>query len=190
MIRKLYNDTPDLGDMAGLTTTWAHERGILTNGKTTTQALKLMSEAGELANSVLDCLSYQDDVGDCLVVINNIAQLEGYSFMDCWVMVPMSEVLLGETSCNTSQAMALLMASLGELCDNVAKGKDCKEDLANVIALLIVFADGAGLNLLECWDYAYDEIKDRKGFLNEHGNFIKESDPAYEQLKLRFEEAQ
>lgn len=99
----------DLNTLRDLTLEWANDRGILKNGKTTTQALKLASEAGELCDNVGKGRNIKDDIGDCLVVLTNLAFLEN-------------------------------------------------------------------LTLEECWDYAYEEIKDRKGYLNEHGNFIKEGD--------------
>jgi uncharacterized protein YabN with tetrapyrrole methylase and pyrophosphatase domain len=99
----------DLNTLRDLTLAWSSDRGILKNGKTTTQALKLVSEVGELCDNVGKGRNIKDDIGDCLVVLTNLAHLEG-------------------------------------------------------------------LTLEECWDFAYDEIKDRKGYLNEHGNFIKEGD--------------
>jgi len=113
----------DIMEMERLTLEWSHNLGILTNGKLTTQGLKLVSEVGELSDNIAKSKDIRDDIGDCLVVLTNLANL-------------------------------------------------------------------AGTNLLECWSVAYEDIKDRKGFLNEHGNFIKSEDPAYEQLKMEFDAKQ
>jgi len=102
---------------------WSHDRGILTNGKSITQALKLGSEVGELQDNVAKGLCIKDDIGDCLVVLTNLANLEG-------------------------------------------------------------------LTLSECWSHAYHDIKDRQGFLNANGNFIKSTDPTYAQQKIEFEKQQ
>lgn len=81
------------------------------------------------------------------------------------------------------QTQALKLASeVGELCDNIAKGKDIKDDIGDCLVVLTNLATLTGTTLEECWSYAYDDIKDRKGFLNEQGNFIKSTDPAYAQL--------
>lgn len=95
------------------TTEWADERGIIKNGKPTTQALKLVEELGELAAAILrgKLPEAKDGIGDCCVVLNNVAQQLGSS-------------------------------------------------------------------VTECWNLAYEEIKDRKGYLTPEGNFIKESDNA------------
>lgn len=102
---------------------WSYERGILTNGKSTTQCLKLMSELGELADNIAKGNCVKDDLGDCFVVLVNIARLEGTT-------------------------------------------------------------------LVECGNIAYEDIKDRKGFLNANGNFIKSTDTNYEQLLIDFNTTQ
>jgi hypothetical protein len=66
-----------------LVTAWSRERGILENGKIATQTLKLVSEIGELADNVAKGKDVADDIGDCLVVLNNIAVMSGYSLEDC-----------------------------------------------------------------------------------------------------------
>lgn len=90
-----------------LVTAWSRERGILDNGKVTTQTLKLVSEIGELADNVAKSRNIIDDIGDCLVVLNNLAIMSGTS-------------------------------------------------------------------LEACLKHAYNDIKDRKGYLNAEGVFIKE----------------
>lgn len=90
-----------------LVTAWSHERGIIANGKVTTQTLKLVSEMGELADNVAKGRDVTDDIGDCMVVLNNIAVM-------------------------------------------------------------------SGTTLEACLKHAYNDIKDRKGYLNAEGVFIKE----------------
>ena len=99
---------------------WSYDRGILQNGKAVTQCLKLMSELGELADNLAKGKNCEDDIGDCFVVLTNIARLEGTT-------------------------------------------------------------------LTKCANIAYEDIKDRKGFLNANGNFIKSTDADYKQLFMEFE---
>ena len=107
--------TTDLNILDDLTVKWSQNRGILTNGNTIIQILKLMSELGEMADNAAKGIDITDDIGDCAVLLSNISRLEG--------------------------------KKLGE-----------------------------------CWNHAYNDIKDRKGFLNKNGTFIKSTDKAYEQL--------
>jgi uncharacterized protein YabN with tetrapyrrole methylase and pyrophosphatase domain len=91
------------------------------------------------------------------------------------------------TNGNSMTQTLKLMSEMGELCDNIAKGKDVKDDIGDCLVVLANIASLSNTNLVECWTHAYNDIKDRKGFLNADGIFIKESDPAYKQLKLEFE---
>ena len=98
-----------INKLIDLCTQWSSDRGIFVNGTLQTQTLKLVSEIGELADNVAKQRDIADDIGDCLVVLNNLA-----------VMYELS--------------------------------------------------------LEECLEVAYNDIKDRKGYLNGAGVFIKDSD--------------
>jgi len=69
-----------------------------------------------------------------------------------------------------------LVSEVGELADNVNKGRDVRDDIGDCLVCLTNIAAIRGLSLAECWDKAYNDIKDRKGFLNEDGVFIKDGD--------------
>jgi len=64
---------------------WADERGIYKNGDTKTQFVKLQEEAGELARAILknDRKEFIDAIGDMIVVLTNLAALEGLKVEDC-----------------------------------------------------------------------------------------------------------
>ena len=64
---------------------WAQEKGIYDKGDPKTQYIKLMEEMGELAQSILknDPEEFMDAIGDCVVVLTNLAKLKGYNIEDC-----------------------------------------------------------------------------------------------------------
>lgn len=64
---------------------WAQERGIYDKGDAKTQYIKLQEEAGELAKSILknDHEEFVDAIGDCVVVLTNLAKLKGYTIEEC-----------------------------------------------------------------------------------------------------------
>jgi len=64
---------------------WANQRGIYQNGDTKTQCLKLFEEAGELSKAILkeDREEFIDAIGDCVVVLVNLAELGGVSIEHC-----------------------------------------------------------------------------------------------------------
>ena len=64
---------------------WATERGIYDKGNSHTQYVKLMEEAGELAAALLnkDAYEIKDAIGDMVVVLTNLAALEGMQIENC-----------------------------------------------------------------------------------------------------------
>jgi len=64
---------------------WADERGLYENGDTKTQALKLVEEVGETCRAILkeDFEEVIDGIGDCVVVLTNLAELQGVSIESC-----------------------------------------------------------------------------------------------------------
>ena len=65
--------------------TWAEERGLYNEGDPKTQTLKLMEEAGEICRAVLkkDEPEIIDGIGDCVVVLTNLAHLCDTSIEEC-----------------------------------------------------------------------------------------------------------
>ena len=64
---------------------WADERGIYQKGDVKTQYIKLQEEAGELAKALLnkDDAEIQDAIGDMVVVLTNLAHLNGVHIETC-----------------------------------------------------------------------------------------------------------
>jgi NTP pyrophosphatase (non-canonical NTP hydrolase) len=64
---------------------WAKDRGLYDKGNSHTQYVKLIEEAGELAQAILkqDKPEIQDAIGDMVVVLTNLAELEGFTIEDC-----------------------------------------------------------------------------------------------------------
>jgi NTP pyrophosphatase (non-canonical NTP hydrolase) len=80
-----------------------------------------------------------------------------------------------QNSTSTSQLLKAI-AEMGELVDAHAK-KDAPgviDGLGDVLVCLINYAGILGVDLIDCLASAYDEIKDRKGYLTPEGTFVKE----------------
>jgi NTP pyrophosphatase (non-canonical NTP hydrolase) len=83
---KVNHQLSDLGlNHFDLIRAWAAERGIYEKGNTHTQYVKLQEEAGELAKALLnkDKPEIKDAVGDIVVVLTNLAYLEGITIEEC-----------------------------------------------------------------------------------------------------------
>lgn len=79
------NDTCNCISQFHLIREWAEERELYKNGDTKTQALKLVEEVGETCRAILkeDHEEITDGIGDCVVVLTNLAELHGVSIEDC-----------------------------------------------------------------------------------------------------------
>lgn len=79
---------------------------------------------------------------------------------------------------NSDSKTQLLKAfsEMGELADAINKRdiEGIKDGLGDVLVCLINVATIEDLDLTRCLNHAYNEIKDRKGYLNKEGVFIKE----------------
>ena len=64
---------------------WADERGLYDKGDPKTQALKLVEEVGETCRAILkgNDMEAIDGIGDCVVVLTNLAELLGESIEGC-----------------------------------------------------------------------------------------------------------
>ena len=64
---------------------WAKDRNLYQKGDSKTQYVKLMEEAGELAQALLkqDKAEIKDAIGDMVIVLDNLSELEGFKIEDC-----------------------------------------------------------------------------------------------------------
>ena len=79
-----------------------------------------------------------------------------------------------EGSTDKDQVLKLAQ-ELGELSDSVCKGKDVKDDIGDMLVVMLNIAERNGVVLAECLQKAWDDIKHRKGRMID-GIFVKETD--------------
>lgn len=78
---------------------------------------------------------------------------------------------------STPQAQLIKMVSeVGELADAIGKkNREATIDgLGDVWVCMVNIAALLDLDLVDCFNSAYNEIKDRKGYMNKEGIFIKQ----------------
>ena len=78
---------------------------------------------------------------------------------------------------------AKLIQEAGELSDNICKGNDIKDDIGDMIVVLINIAERNDVSLTECIKTAWEDIKDRRGAMRD-GVFIKQDDLIREALEI------
>ncbi len=76
-----------------------------------------------------------------------------------------------------------LIQEVGELSSSVCEGNDIKDDIGDIIVVLINIAERNNVTIAECLDQAYNDIKDRKGTMVD-GIFIKETTMPEDQMSL------
>lgn len=70
---------------------------------------------------------------------------------------------------------AKLISEAGELASSIAKNKDVRDDIGDMIVVLINIAERNGVSITDCLEVAYNDIKDRKGRMI-NGTFVKDGD--------------
>lgn len=71
-----------------------------------------------------------------------------------------------------------LIEEVGELGAALVRHNDegIKDAIGDALVVLTSLSVLCGTDLNECWNLAYNEIKDRTGKLLENGNFVKDND--------------
>ena len=79
------NNCPCESSQFDLIREWADEKGLYEHGDPKTQSLKLVEEVGEICRATLkeDHDEVIDGIGDCVVVLTNLAELHGVSIEEC-----------------------------------------------------------------------------------------------------------
>ena len=77
-------------------------------------------------------------------------------------------------ACSTDKDQVLkLLQELGELSDSVCKGTDLRDDLGDMLVVMINIMKRNNLTIDSCLEKAYNDIKDRKGKMID-GVFVKQ----------------
>ena len=79
-----------------------------------------------------------------------------------------------EGSTDKDQYLKLIQEA-GELSDSLCKEKDIRDDVGDMMVVLINIMVRNNLTMKECLAVAYDDIKDRKGKMID-GIFVKEGE--------------
>jgi len=77
-----------------------------------------------------------------------------------------------EGSSDKDQVLKLL-EEMAELSDSVCNNRDIRDDIGDMLVVMLNICERNGLSILDCLKVAYDDIKDRKGTMID-GIFVKE----------------
>ena len=152
---------------------WSKERGIYEHSTALAQALKAVSEVGELADATIknDIAELKDAIGDVAVCLVNVAYMDNYE-LDCeYILAPVV------TGCTPYETAALGSNQICRMVSEIARfGKVRGWSLNASMCALNAIAQTSDLDFLDCCESAWHEIKDRKGHMVAGGAFVKELD--------------
>jgi hypothetical protein len=72
------------------------------------------------------------------------------------------------------QQLTKLREEVDELEASLQAGTSGIDDYGDICVVLIGMAEREGLSLESCLAHAYEDIKNRKGYMNDEGIFVKE----------------
>ena len=101
--------------------------------------------------------------------------MNDYKTLEAAVLQWANDRMIIPNSTCTAQAIKT-HEELGELLSALHRKSwlEVRDAYGDILVTLIIGADLAGLDLVDCLALAYDQIKDRKGYLREDGVFVKE----------------
>lgn len=149
---------------------WHIDRNLIEGATDEGQFKKLMSEFGEYSDNLAKDRCVKDDIGDMGVVVINIAARNN--------LIPL---LLSNSLKVYSPSYHQLHYSIHELgyyieCESEEHYlTTLKETIVDLWESLCATANNHGVTMQTCLEYAYNDIKDRKGKMI-NGTYIKEQD--------------
>jgi NTP pyrophosphatase (non-canonical NTP hydrolase) len=160
---------------------WATERGIYEHSTATAQALKAVSEVGELCDAVIknDRAALIDAIGDVAVCLVNVAKLADTDFYVHPVknQTDKPTVVLAASTSKCVSDLALMVSVFDDsryVMREVGAYNSLEGQMGYSFGHLQMIAKSAHLDFEACCESAWLEIKNRKGRMSASGAFIKE----------------
>jgi NTP pyrophosphatase (non-canonical NTP hydrolase) len=152
---------------------WSAERGIYEHSTALAQALKAVSEVGELADAVIkgDRDALIDAIGDVAVCLVNVATMAGLEL----VVHPELDANDPEVAAEIAASAAMNVVSLASTAGYRPNSK-VTGYMRGALRDLIDLAAVHGTTFDACCEAAWSQIKDRKGRMVAGGAFVKESE--------------
>ena len=151
---------------------WAEVRGIYEHSTALAQALKAVSEVGELADAVIknDKAALIDAIGDVAVCLVNVARIRGEEISDTSFNLGIPNNPLPE------QQAAFIAYHVSDLASDLVHAPELtgEHNTTHAFACMTCLAEYIGSSLDQCCESAWIEIKDRKGRMVAGGAFVKE----------------
>lgn len=117
------------------------------------------------------------DLGESPIDTDIEREASGMNMCDLTLNIKKWAKERGLDKADPDKQMLKLMEEAGELAEGIAKGKQDQivDSIGDVYVVLVILSKQLGLDVRDCVQVAYDEIKDRTGEMK-NGIYVKESD--------------
>lgn len=159
---------------------WGEDRGIYEHSTILAQALKGVSECGELADALIkgDQDEVEDGIGDTAVCLVHVAHMTGID-LESMVDHPDTEfsdqaicAFLSRAVGSVAFIVSILECGAGEAGGEVMT--ELGEEIWEALGCLAALATKRSLTFSGCCEAAWNAIKDRKGRMVAGGAFVKD----------------
>lgn len=174
---------------------WANKRDLIKGGSRDKQLKKCYEEFGELCRADIknDRKEIIDSIGDMLVCFINYAEITDAGFYDdkdieTNKVISDTYGVYGDLIINIGRHLGDL-SQINAHIDTTTASKDCiKREVSHFILKVVLsikrYAESQDLDIVECLEAAYNDIKDRKGKTVD-GVFIKDEKQKGESIEIR-----
>lgn len=159
---------------------WAEDRNIFNGSTVQKQIFKLAEEVGELfsGHNKNDLDKIRDSVGDSVIVLANLRKMLNIEETLHDTYLDSSYIYdLPEDAFNADESLTWSLKFLGCLSDCVLEEpEEVHNQAVNLIFYnLMRYCRAKGIDIVACTQFAYNQIKHRKGKMI-NGVFVKEED--------------
>lgn len=153
---------------------WSEARGIYAHSTALAQALKAVSEVGELADATIkgNIDELRDAIGDVAVCLVNVAYMTESQLDYDYIFDDVNEVAIDAHQCVARAVFMVANVGLSTAKSNMAE--PMVDVLDGSFYSLYITAKVNNLDFLDCCEAAWNEIKDRKGRMVAGGAFVKD----------------
>jgi len=157
---------------------WAEVRGIYEHSTALAQALKAVSEVGELADAVIknDKAALIDAIGDVAVCLVNVARMTRTKMKIGSVSNKSGKAndVVAASVCKTIADISLMVGVIDEDHTGIGAYNNMTDQITYALGHLEMLCRCYKLDFDKCCESAWLEIKDRKGRMVAGGAFVKE----------------
>lgn len=154
---------------------WAEESNFVNPADIQSETLMMISKFGKISDVIVKSKSDSDEIGDCLISLIIICRMRNISLVEC-LDYPLK--VKDERFKNPFYVLVIILSSIGKVSERVGKDKEIKKEVCYLIIYLTILAALQNLTLLECLEYSFKNIQNKK-IIKFNGVILTDTDEDY-----------